>query len=172
MEDVRGKYVSPAVDQLAFNCPHCGALAKQFWFAVDADQLKTDEWPYLATALHVERLKRADIEPEPYVLDQAERMASGSPFLERRQKLTNHEVHNVSIAGCFNCNDITIWIYDQLFWPRRPAGPRPNLTFRLTSGATTRRQARYWTPLLAAQRPSFVWQWRSFAKSLVKRART
>jgi len=40
MEEVRGKYVSPAIDQLAFNCPHCDALARQFWFSVHADPLK------------------------------------------------------------------------------------------------------------------------------------
>jgi hypothetical protein len=50
MEEVRGKYVSPAIDELAFNCPHCDALARQFWFSVHADPLKSDEKPVVATA--------------------------------------------------------------------------------------------------------------------------
>jgi hypothetical protein len=61
MVDVRGKYVSPAIDQLAFNCPHCGALAKQFWFSVRADQLKADEKPHLVTVDGIERLKKSDL---------------------------------------------------------------------------------------------------------------
>jgi hypothetical protein len=49
MEDVRGKYVSPAIDQLAFNCPHCGALAKQFWLSVHADRLEHNAKPTLVS---------------------------------------------------------------------------------------------------------------------------
>src|SRR5262249_3284314 len=62
MEEVRGKYVSPAIDQLAFNCPHCDALARQFWFSVHADPLKSDEKPVVATAETVKTLTFGDIE--------------------------------------------------------------------------------------------------------------
>jgi hypothetical protein len=62
MEEVRGKYVSPAIDQLAFTCPHCDALARQFWFSVHADPLKSDEKPVVATAETVKTLTFGDIE--------------------------------------------------------------------------------------------------------------
>src|SRR5262245_21800474 len=50
MEEGRGKQVAPAIDQLAFTCPHCHALARQFWFSMHADPLKADEKPVVATA--------------------------------------------------------------------------------------------------------------------------
>jgi hypothetical protein len=61
MEEVRGKYVSPAIDQLAFNCPHCDALARQFWFSVHADPLKSDEKPVVATAETVKTFVRRSL---------------------------------------------------------------------------------------------------------------
>jgi len=68
MEEVRGKYVSPAIDQLAFNCPHCDALARQFWFSVHADPLKSDEKPVVATAETVKTLTFGDIEEAEQLL--------------------------------------------------------------------------------------------------------
>ena len=60
-KDVRERYVSPAIDQLAFNCPHCGALAKQFWFLVDARQLPTDQGSMIITAETVKALKEEEV---------------------------------------------------------------------------------------------------------------
>jgi hypothetical protein len=132
MEDVRGKYVSPAIGELAFNCPHCGALAKQFWFTVHAEQLDTAEKPHIQTAATLDEPKRTEIGPDEremlkMLVRRAEQMATGRPFFEGTQKLTRRVVHNVSISRCFNCNALCLWIYDQLFWPRRPAGPPPSL---------------------------------------------
>jgi hypothetical protein len=129
MEDVRGKYVSPAIDQLAFNCPHCGALAKQFWFSVHADQLPRDTKPMLMTAEGLEELKKSKkLEPQERdrLVKWAERMVSGRPFLEAHSQYRSFDVNELSISSCFNCDELCIWIYDQLVWPRRAAGPQSN----------------------------------------------
>jgi Domain of unknown function (DUF4145) len=129
MEEVRGKYVSPAIDQLAFNCPHCDALARQFWFSVHADPLKSDEKPVVATAETVKTLTFGNIEEaeRDRKLKWAEQMASGRPFLEVHREFRNRDVQNVSISYCFNCNEMCLWVYDQLVWPRRAGGPEPKL---------------------------------------------
>jgi hypothetical protein len=107
MEEVRGKYISPAIDQLAFNSPHCNALAKQFWFSVHADPLKSDEKPVVATAETVKTLTFGDIEEaeRDRKLKWAEQMASGLPFLEVHREFRSRDVQNVSISYCFNCNE-------------------------------------------------------------------
>jgi hypothetical protein len=134
MEDVRGKYISPAVDQLAFNCPHCGALAKQFWFKIGAAQLKADETPTVVTADVVERLHEEKPKPQEEredherALKWAERMVTGRPFFSKQRGYhPDRNVDNVSISSCFNCGEIGLWVYDQLLWPRRAGGPQPNL---------------------------------------------
>jgi hypothetical protein len=129
MEEVRGKYVSPAIDQLAFTCPHCDALARQFWFSVHADPLKSDEKPVVATAETVKTLTFGDIEEaeRERKLTWAEQMASGRPFLEVHREFRNRDVQNVSISYCFHCNEMCLWVYDQLVWPRRAGDPEPKL---------------------------------------------
>ena len=129
MEEARGKYVSPAIDQLAFNCPHCDALAKQFWFSVHADPLMADEKPLVATAETVKTLTFGNNEEAECdrKLKWAEQMASGRPFLEVHREFRSRDVQNVSISYCFNCNEMCLWVYDQLVWPRREGCPEPKL---------------------------------------------
>jgi hypothetical protein len=129
MDEVRGKHVSPAIDQLAFNCPHCNALTRQFWFSVHADPLKADEKPVVATAETVNALTFGDVEEaerDPK-LKWAERVASGRPFLEVHRQFRSRDVQNVSISYCFNCNEMCLWVCDQLIWPRRAGDPEPKL---------------------------------------------
>ena len=127
MEEVRGKYISPAIDQLAFNCPHCNALSRQFWFSVHADPLKSDEKPVVANEETVAALTSggADEGERERKVKWAERMASGRPFLEVHREFRNRDVQNVSISYCFSCNEMCLWVYDQLVWPRRAGGPEP-----------------------------------------------
>jgi hypothetical protein len=61
--DPRAKYVSPAIDKLAFNSPHCGALAKQYWFEIHAEGLPKNRAPETVTADELEELRaKQDVE--------------------------------------------------------------------------------------------------------------
>jgi hypothetical protein len=131
--DVRGKYVSPAIDQTAFNCPHCGALARQFWYSVHAEAVKAqDRKPLLVTPEMVLRV-RNDPVLEEVQRDEAaqvfEQLAKGRPFLSSKPMRADDEVENVWLSYCSNpdCREICLWVYDQLLWPRRAGGPQPNL---------------------------------------------
>lgn len=129
MEDVRNKYVPPTVSETAFNCPHCGALAKQTWFSSHAEPMKKDSTPLIMSDDKADELNLDHIE-EPEARENlkrwAKRMATGRPFIQPQRATIDYDLHNISISKCFNCNDIAIWIYNRLAWPRQGTAPLPN----------------------------------------------
>jgi hypothetical protein len=56
----------------------------------------------------------------------AEQLASGCPFMEQNQTSRSYNLYNVSVSRCYRCNEIAIWIYDRLLWPRLGEAPPPN----------------------------------------------
>ncbi|MGH6947325.1 MAG: DUF4145 domain-containing protein [Kiloniellales bacterium] len=129
MADVRAKYVPPAIDQVSFNCPHCGALAKQSWFSAHAEALGKDEVPNLLDPKQVEAAdfnRIDDVDERRKTMRWAERMAKGRPFLNGSGKYRAFDLRNVSLSLCFSCNDVAIWIYSRLVWPQLGAAPLAN----------------------------------------------
>lgn len=128
MNDVRNKYVPPTISETAFNCPHCGALAKQFWFSVHADKLEKDHKPFIVYEGDIEQMLALHEHEELRgpARESLQKAAKGRPYLEANQKYRDFDVSNISISQCYNCDDIAIWIYDRLVWPRRGETPPPN----------------------------------------------
>jgi Domain of unknown function (DUF4145) len=126
------KYVSPSAKETAFNCPHCGALAKQFWYSLRAD-LSDEERPTpLIISENDERdwdfKDVEDKELREQLLSWVEKMKKGRPFFESGKdgKYNFQHVHNLNISRCYNCNDISLWIYDRLVYPQRGEAPPAN----------------------------------------------
>jgi len=105
MEDIRTKYVPPALSETSFNCPHCGALAKQFWHEAYASKLDKDQTPFFVDDEQVQ--KRLDEMNDLLARRSSEkwltRMATGRPhFFGEGERLTAQEVANLSISECYN----------------------------------------------------------------------
>src|SRR5262245_10670737 len=126
MEEVRGKHVSPTIDQLAFNCPHRHELARQFWFSVHADPLKADEKPVAANGKTVGAQTFGDAE-EVEREREVKWAELSRPSLKVHREFRNRDVQNISISYCFNCNEICLWVVDQMVWPRCATAPEPKL---------------------------------------------
>ncbi len=130
MQDIRSKYVPPALNETAFNCPHCGALAKQFWHSLHAKNLGKDHIPRIVTDDQIPGIldKIEDEERRNELLAQLKKTASGQPcLLSSRSDVWNvPRVDNLFISECFNCGNIVIWIYNSLMYPKRGIAPAPN----------------------------------------------
>ena len=128
MSDVRTKYVPPSVAETAFNCPHCGALAVQTWFSVHGDTLQTGKMPAVIDEEYVKNLDLSGVEKDERKKTVAlgMKMAKGLPFIEPQNNYRSYTVWNLHIAKCFNCNELSIWVYNRMIYPSHGEAPVPN----------------------------------------------
>lgn len=128
MSGARDKYVPPAVTETAFNCPHCGALAKQFWFRSHMEPLAKDSIPIIMTP---EKIKErtttiADERERAVFVNLATQLAEGRPFDREARSSVDYYLHNVWVSKCFNCDQLAIWIHDHMIWPAQGEAPPAN----------------------------------------------
>jgi len=122
-------YQPPSIQATAFNCPHCHALAKQFWHAVWVRQLDKDQKPVSFTKEEADDFANGieSKELRESVRKWAIRVSEKFPFLgDKTSDPYCLPVHNVYFSQCFNCDDIAIWIADHLVYPARGEATAPN----------------------------------------------
>ncbi|WP_324740090.1 DUF4145 domain-containing protein [Tsuneonella sp. CC-YZS046] len=125
------KYVPPSITETAFNCPHCGALAKQSWFSLKADPKEKDELPLRISedTLNREFIDSIeDLEERRKMQRWAERVIAGTPFVERNKQgsYVHWDLYNADLSRCFNCDKVAIWVQSALVFPVRGDAPLPN----------------------------------------------
>jgi len=127
------KYVPPSIQEKAFNCPHCRVLAVQTWGVLHYRD-RSDEHPlpnYIGPGGASERDFFKEIEdPDVRIslVEWANKMGEGLPFLEKllERAYPTHELWNLNISTCFNCNKISLWIQDKLVHPITGSAPPAN----------------------------------------------
>ena len=126
------KYVPPSIRETAFNCPHCVALARQSWYNVYAE-LRPRKTPvptivYPGSKDFEEYQAIPDEDVREKLLDWAAKSAKGKPFIESYRQSVIHQatVHNISLSICFNCEEISVWLYDRLVYPQFGEAPPAN----------------------------------------------
>ena len=126
------KYVVPSVLETAFNCPHCGALAKQYWHKVFCEYKKDEDplpnvWSKDRDANEVFKDVREKSEREK-LIEFVQRLQAGLPFKDtnRRDTYRMPELFNIHLSECFNCKEFTVWLYDCIIFPVASDGPPPN----------------------------------------------
>lgn len=132
MSDREAKYVPPSITETAFSCPHCGALAKQTWFALRGDEIRKDVLPLRITEeLLVEKNAFKDIEDKKEraaAEAKAKKVARGVPTIQSRKYGGGAytDIFNANLSLCFNCNEIALWAGSSMAWPIQNNAPAPN----------------------------------------------
>ncbi|WP_181174579.1 DUF4145 domain-containing protein [Mesorhizobium sp. B2-3-10] len=124
-----GKYVPPSVNLTAFNCPHCSALAKQFWHVASCSPLNKDQSPRIWSRDNVSTFDFSKVDKENIgaLKKKLAELATGMPFLDENRNYKSLDILNLHLSRCFNCDKISIWIYNRMVWPAATEAPEPNL---------------------------------------------
>ena len=126
------KYVPPSIGDTAFNCPLCGALAKQQWYSLRAHMLGDSEpLPRILDKEKRKEIQFDQIEDEKQREEfrlLADKLADGRPVLGKSDSgpFGFVDLMNVFVARCFNCKEISVWIHDGLAFPRMGEAPPVN----------------------------------------------
>lgn len=119
--------VTPSISETAFNCPHCNVLTTQYWFKAYAKHLDANSTPSVWTKQLIENAKLSEFEDQ----EAAERLREtwtkfslGKVTLygDRDDPYTTW-VANLHLSKCYNCSNISVWVYDKLTWPVAHDGP-------------------------------------------------
>lgn len=121
-----GKRVEPSISSVSFNCPHCGALAHQQWYRLEANGIEENGVPFRPDQEFVEQLRdTAHVlldearEQHEKLREYAEQVITNElfidSFLSEYQKLP--QLVNLHASCCYACGGIAIWAADRMVYP-------------------------------------------------------
>lgn len=123
---------TPLITKTAFSCPHCGAYTTQNWFKLVADSYREDHrTPTIPTPDMIEDFRGAkDIpaETQKQLIEWSAKILNGRPFFEKNDASLYGKpvVGNCNISKCYNCKEISVWVHDQIVYPKTKIDLLPN----------------------------------------------
>lgn len=127
-------YRAPSTDSTSFNCPRCGALAQQFWYATLAKRLEKDAHPTwfsddLESVLSDPKSKIDwDEDKKRSFLEAAKRINTEDVFFHGDMNPYNPpHVRNLHLSKCYNCDDVSVWIGRRLVYPEASTEFQPSI---------------------------------------------
>jgi hypothetical protein len=122
-------YKAPSVNETAFNCPHCNALAEQSWKTVAVRNIFPNKPPsvWIPTTTNT-TASRKGIDPLSLIGEpgSADRLNAGKPVLLGSKGLSDGYILNLNISHCYSCKNISVWAGESLIYPYSTTAPQPN----------------------------------------------
>lgn len=88
----------PSIETRAFDCPHCNAYSGQQWFKLTAESIR-----------------------QSMPMRQGRKPVMGT---EEMRKVS--DLCNVHLAQCYTCNLYSVWVSEELIYPKEKLGTLPN----------------------------------------------
>lgn len=114
--------VAPSLGLDSYSCPHCGALAHQYWYRVFIENFGRDRKPLLLdpTSIDWDLIEKiSDDDDRTRAVNFATRLEK-NVLTYRTNKLSVHttaEMVNMAMAECHSCRGFSIWVDGLLKYP-------------------------------------------------------
>jgi hypothetical protein len=126
------KSVTPSINELAFDCPHCGAYTSHKWFDLYADGRTREEGaPQLIDEKVVATVvnnKELDADTRERFVAHGKKVLQGLVVLEKHNTslYAGYNVSNLHLSECFTCQKIAVWVHGRIVAPAVTHGPQHN----------------------------------------------
>jgi hypothetical protein len=129
--ELRRKHVPPSLKETAFNCPHCGTLTSQTWYQTYAREPKGVTkllfFPDMDVINSILNDNELDDEAKEHHVAFITKIHNGLIFFQGKEDAyTPLQAVNLHLSRCFNCGEISVWVYDRLLFPPELNGEEPN----------------------------------------------
>jgi hypothetical protein len=78
-----------------------------------------DSIPFIAAPAHVEPDQLERYEEKQRLIAEAHlrRLLSKETFLKSQNRSVDHDLHNLFVSSCYNCNKVSVWLHNRMLWP-------------------------------------------------------
>lgn len=113
---------TPELGAKSFSCPHCSALAHQFWYWPLLRDYDKDDGPWVPhddAAAMVAKSTTIDLDQKPLLIEMYQQMLTRKPFYKQLDNYSGSstKLMNSCFSRCYACNGFCIWVFDDLVYP-------------------------------------------------------